>query len=415
MPSRTSRPDHVGESQRAHRVLVAERHRRVDVLGRGDAVLDHADRLEAERDAEPEEAKPGASVDDDRGLADRAAPTRGPRSTSAPSVASPRTISTSVDAGTGLKKCRPRKRAGRSSSAGELVDRDRRGVRRERGVPGDHGLDAGERVDLQLEVLGHGLDDEPRPAKSSTSVATAKRAAIVGLVVVGGAAGDGCRDGLDTRPRPRRRPRRARRPVTREPAIRKACAMPAPMRRRRARRRRWGARWGLVSLTSLPSRGTRSCGGTSRGSRTARPAPRGRPRGCASRGAEHALGRDGRGAVVAGDAVGDRVGRGEQLVGRDAARGDEPDLERLGGADGAPGEQQLDGARLADDLLQAPARPGGGDDAEARSRGCRSSARASRSGCRRRTPARRRRRARSRRGRRSRASAASRCARKRWR
>ena len=82
-----------------------------------------------------------------------------------------------------------------------------------------------------------------------------------------------------------------------------------------------------------------------------------------ARRAEHALRRDGRGAVVAGDAIGDRVRGGQQLVGR-VQLGHEPDLERLVGADRATGEQQLDRARLADDLLQAPARAGRGDDAE---------------------------------------------------
>src|SRR5688572_26470716 len=45
--------DEVGQAQRTHRMIVAELHRAVDVLGARDALLEHADRLETEDDSEP--------------------------------------------------------------------------------------------------------------------------------------------------------------------------------------------------------------------------------------------------------------------------------------------------------------------------------------------------------------------------
>ena len=60
--------------QRADRMPVAELHGRVDVGGRGDALLEHADGLETERDTEAARCESGAVPHDDGNLADRGDP-----------------------------------------------------------------------------------------------------------------------------------------------------------------------------------------------------------------------------------------------------------------------------------------------------------------------------------------------------
>src|SRR5262245_922411 len=62
--------DQIGELERAHRVAVAEFHRLVDVLGRRDPCLDHADRFEAEADAEARTGEARRVDDEDRLLAE---------------------------------------------------------------------------------------------------------------------------------------------------------------------------------------------------------------------------------------------------------------------------------------------------------------------------------------------------------
>ena len=352
MPSRTSRPDDVGESQRADRMLVAERHRLVDVLG-ADATPSSSMRIASSPRATPsrDDAKPGASVDDDRGLADRVRPTRGPRPRARRSVASPRTISTSVEAGTGLKKCMPRNRSGRSSSAASWsIEIDE--VFEASAAPGASTASTRVRASIfSSRSSGTASTTRSQRAKSSTSVLVAKRAAMRGLVVVGGAAGDGGRDRLE---HARRRGRggigvafddRDARPREQE-GVRDARAHASAAEHADVGR---GPGRGLAHFFCflLEELGHASqllgaleehrllleVDGGVRGARRA----------------EHALRRDGRGPVVAGDAVGDRVRRGQQLVGG-MQLAHEPDLERLVGADRASGEQQLDRTGLAHDL-----------------------------------------------------------------
>ena len=186
--------------------------------------------------------------------------------------------------------------------------------------------------------------------------------------------------------------------MTSAPASRNACAIPAPIGRRRARRR-GRARVMLLRHCLLPSRKAvmrRSFSGLSNSSACASRSTAG----CASRGArEDPLRELGGPRVVGGDPVGDRVGGIEQLVGG-VERRHQAGSERLVRIEHPAGQQQLDREGVADDLLEPPGRAGGGDDAEARSRGCRCGRRARRCGCRPRRRARRRRRGRNRRSRR---------------
>src|SRR5262249_9727591 len=59
-------PDEVAELERAHRVAVAELHRLVDVLRARDPLLHHADRLEADEDAETARREPRRIAHHDR-------------------------------------------------------------------------------------------------------------------------------------------------------------------------------------------------------------------------------------------------------------------------------------------------------------------------------------------------------------
>src|SRR2546429_4188103 len=61
----------VGELERAHRMVVSELHRLVDVLRRGDTLLEHAHRFEPERDPQPAGGEPGRILHDDGLLAER--------------------------------------------------------------------------------------------------------------------------------------------------------------------------------------------------------------------------------------------------------------------------------------------------------------------------------------------------------
>src|SRR5436190_12415681 len=51
--------DEIGETQRSHRMVVAELHRAVDVFRAGDAFFEHANRLEPDRDAESRRGEAG--------------------------------------------------------------------------------------------------------------------------------------------------------------------------------------------------------------------------------------------------------------------------------------------------------------------------------------------------------------------
>src|SRR2546427_9736202 len=64
--------DQIGELERAHRVVVAELHGAVDVLRRGDALLEHAHRLEAEGETQAARREPRRVPHHDRLLAEGA-------------------------------------------------------------------------------------------------------------------------------------------------------------------------------------------------------------------------------------------------------------------------------------------------------------------------------------------------------
>src|SRR3954453_20706126 len=58
--------DQIGETQRTHRMVVAELHRAIDVLRAGDPFFEHANRFESDGDAETGGRKAGRIANDDR-------------------------------------------------------------------------------------------------------------------------------------------------------------------------------------------------------------------------------------------------------------------------------------------------------------------------------------------------------------
>ena len=151
--------DEIGEPQRAHRVAVAEHHALVDVGGGGDPLLQHADRLEAEGDAEAAGGEAGRVPDLDALLAQPRDPPAGVVDGS-PAVPAPTTSSTSAESGTGLKKCMPRNRSGRwSAPARSVIDSEL--VLLASNAPGRRDL-LGRRQQVAFGVgdLRDGLDDE---------------------------------------------------------------------------------------------------------------------------------------------------------------------------------------------------------------------------------------------------------------
>ena len=123
--------DEVGELERPHRVAVAELHRLVDVLGARDALLDHADRLEPEDEAQAARREARRVLHDDHGLAHALADAPRRVDDRVGVVASVRTISSSFIMWTGLKKCMPTTRSGARLACRDLRDGQRGRVRRE--------------------------------------------------------------------------------------------------------------------------------------------------------------------------------------------------------------------------------------------------------------------------------------------
>jgi hypothetical protein len=115
MPS-ARRAHDVGESQRADRMLVPERHGASMSSADGHPVLEHADRLEPERDAEPRRREARGVRARRSGSCRSRAPTRGLGDEHAVGGVAAHDLD-ERRRGHGLKKCMPRNRSGRSSRA----------------------------------------------------------------------------------------------------------------------------------------------------------------------------------------------------------------------------------------------------------------------------------------------------------
>ena len=149
-----------------HRVTAAELHPVVDVLARGEALLVHPDRCHQVRDQQHVDDEPGAVLGLDRRLPSRSTNRlRRCRACSA-LVSSATTTSTSFITGTGEKKCSPSIRSGRriacASSAIGIEDVFEATIASSDDDLGDRAHD----LELQVLVLGHGLDHEAGARRS---------------------------------------------------------------------------------------------------------------------------------------------------------------------------------------------------------------------------------------------------------
>ena len=189
-------PDEVHQRERAHRIAAAELHRGVDVLTRRVLALEHRDGVVevAEEQGVGDEA--GLVADDDGFLPSRSASALTSSKISS-LVMTVLMTSTNWSTGAGLKKCMPTTRLGLIVATAISVTGSELRVGREDRVVGDDRVELGEDVLLEVEVLGHGLDDELALLEVG-HVARELDAGVEGGLVLGTqlAAGDGAVGGV---------------------------------------------------------------------------------------------------------------------------------------------------------------------------------------------------------------------------
>ncbi len=153
-------PDQVGERQRADRVVAAELHAGIDLLRRRDAFLQREDRLVDHRaqDAVDRES-PGCSCAVIETLPMRFAKASALAWVSS-EVCRPRISSSSAITGTGLKKCMPMKRSGRSVAVASLVIEIEEVLVAISAPRLQRRAEILQDLDLQVLVLGRRLDHE---------------------------------------------------------------------------------------------------------------------------------------------------------------------------------------------------------------------------------------------------------------
>ena len=151
--------DHVGERQRTNRVIAAELHAGVDVLGAGDALLQGEDRFVDHRAQDAVDGEAGAVLGSDRHLADPLGEFHrlgvgivgGLQAADQFEQRHQRHRIEEVHADEAVRAvCR----------GGEFRDRDRRGVGGDQRARLQRGAEVFENLDLEVLVLGRGLDHE---------------------------------------------------------------------------------------------------------------------------------------------------------------------------------------------------------------------------------------------------------------
>src|SRR5450759_2759532 len=165
--------DHVGQPQRSGRVAVAEGHRGVDVVRRGDPFLDHPDRLQPERDPEAAAGEAGGVPDDDRCLAQLLHPGHGP-------LAQIRRRGGGDDdldqlaGGHGVEEMEPQQSLRPGKRLRQGVQRDAARVGGYDGVGSNNVLDRAQRRQLQVQILGNSFHHKPDSGEVAVTVHRAK-------------------------------------------------------------------------------------------------------------------------------------------------------------------------------------------------------------------------------------------------
>src|SRR3954454_12557918 len=152
-------PHAIRELQRAHRMVVSELHRRIEVLGGSHALLERAYAFAHEQRAEPRGHEPRQIPDLDRLLAERAAECE--RATERRLAGLDRAHDLDESHGRyRVEEVRADDLAWAPTRGTQHLDRQAAGVRREHRVAPDGRAEPLEDRALQLEVLGDGLDHD---------------------------------------------------------------------------------------------------------------------------------------------------------------------------------------------------------------------------------------------------------------
>ncbi len=151
--------DEVEQREGAHRVAAAEAHRRVEVLARGVAALEHRHRVVQVAEEQRVGDEAGLVADDDRLLAQ---PLRECLDVLEDVIGGDDRADHLDELlhGRRVEEVHADDALGVRGRDGDLGDRQRRRVRREDGVGRDDRVDLAEQLLLEVEVLRHGLDDE---------------------------------------------------------------------------------------------------------------------------------------------------------------------------------------------------------------------------------------------------------------
>src|SRR6478609_2242059 len=151
--------DEVAETQRPHRMSVAELHRPVDVGGRGHSLLEHASGLEPEQDPEPARREAGDVLDDDRLLAERDGELA--RTLDDAGIRGPSAYDLDQGHGEGrVEEVHSDDPPASGEVAGDGTDGERARVRGDDRASREALVERCDDRLLQLEPLGHGLDGD---------------------------------------------------------------------------------------------------------------------------------------------------------------------------------------------------------------------------------------------------------------
>ncbi len=153
--------DQVGQGQRADRLVAAQAHAGVDVLGAGQAFLEHQDRLVDHRHQDAVDHKTRAVAGGDRGLAQALGHIHG-QGVGRVAGLQPADHLDQAHHRHRVEEVQADEPLGRADAGCQLGDRQRRGVGGDHALGADLGGDLLQHLELEVEVLGGGFDHQLR-------------------------------------------------------------------------------------------------------------------------------------------------------------------------------------------------------------------------------------------------------------